>query len=341
MIAPVRAAIAIACVACVACIALVAGVAHAAPPPGAPPARAPAAPAPAASVPAAPAVDTPAQREARALFAQANQRFEQNDFVGAVALYEDALARWDRPVIRFNLAVALIELDRSREAFTHLERALGPGHEELGPRVVEARNYLRLVRRRLSTLVLHHDAATACEIDGAPAPGPGRPLVLEPGSHTLVAHKPGFETWSRPIVLEPGATREVTVVLDRPRTRLVRRWDSSRPWLVAGGGAALALAGGASLALGNAGMATANAELRARCVAPCAGVPTDIARQVDDARLAQRLGAVGLAVGGAAILSGLVLVYLNQPRVAPALDVPPVAVEASAGRVVLHVGGTL
>lgn len=258
--------------------------------------------------------DTPERRDARALFALGNQHFEKNELTRAVALYRDALAKWDRPIIRFNLAVALIELDRSRDAVEHLERALADGGEELGPRAAEARNYLRLLRARLGTLTVRCPIGARCEVDGQPLGDGAPPLLLEAGSHLVVGHRAGFETTTETVVLEPGQSRTVAVAVDRPRVDLVRRWSPSVPWIVAGSGLAIGLAGGFAVLHGNGAMDRANEELRVRCASPCAGVPADLARKVDRAERTQQLGIAGIAVGSAILVTGVVLVYVNQPR---------------------------
>lgn len=281
--------------------------------------------------------ESPEQDRARALFAQANEKFEDNDFVAAADLYRQALSHWDRPVIRFNLAVTLIQLDRSREAFDHLEKAM-VSVTDLGEREVEARNYWRLLRARLSVLIVHCDASTTCELDGTRVSSQGQPLMLEPGSHALVAQRPGYETWTQTIVLEPGGHRDVTPELVRPRTRLTRRWSAYKPWLATGIGIAVALAGAGTLVIGNAQMGTANAEFRGRCPDGCDGVPADIADEVSGARLRQRIGLGGIAVGGVAVMVGFGLVFLNQPR---AELVRGVNVVATGDGVVVAYGGSL
>ncbi len=258
--------------------------------------------------------DSPARREARALFAAGNQRFENNELTRAVELYRSALALWDRPIIHFNLAVALIELDRAREAVVHLERAL-QGPDELGERTAEARNYLRLLRSRLSTLVVRCAAGARCAVDGEDVEPSSPVLLLEAGSHLVVGHRPGFETWSQTVVLEPGQEQAVDVDVERPRVGVVRRWSPVLPWLTVGGGLVVAIGGGVALVDGNARMDRANEELRRRCATPCLGVPDDLARSVDRAQRMQRLGAVAIAAGSAVTITGLALIYLNQPRV--------------------------
>jgi hypothetical protein len=296
----------------------------------------------AAAVPvAADELDTPERGEARALFALGNQHFEQNDFTRAAALYREALAKWDRPIIRFNLAVALIELDRAREAVEHLERALADGGAELGPRDAEARNYLRLLRGRLGTLTVRCPTGARCEVDGQPLSAGAPPLLLEAGSHLVVGHRAGFETVTETVVLEPGRSRTIEVTVDRPRVDVVRRWSPSVPWIVAGSGLAVGLAGGFAVLHGNGAMDRANEELRVRCASPCEGVPADLARKVDGAERTQRLGVAGVAAGTAILATGIVLVYVNQPRAVRRRDAPRLDLALDAHGFVLGIRGSL
>lgn len=260
-----------------------------------------------------PAASDP-QKAARALFDSGNERFENNDFVRASELYRQALEQWDQPVIRFNLAVTLIELDRSREAYDHLLKVVEQGAGTLGTRQAEARNYLRLLRARLSTISVTFDPAARCEIDGTEIKR-GAAIVLEPGSHTLVARRAGFEPYTRTLVLEPGGKQELAIELQRPRTRLVRRWSTAIPWLVFGGGAVAALAGGSGLFLANRRIDEVNADLARGCAAACTQEQfAPYLRRSDRAERLQLGGGVTLAIGGAVALTGLVLVYLNQPH---------------------------
>ena len=64
------------------------------------------------------------QAQANTLFDAGNQLFAQQAHAPALEKYRAAIAIWDHPLIRFNLAVTLIRLDRPLEAAEDLEQAL-------------------------------------------------------------------------------------------------------------------------------------------------------------------------------------------------------------------------
>ena len=55
------------------------------------------------------------QKAANKLFAEANQLFAQQAHGPALEKYKAAIAIWDHPLIRFNMAVTEIRLDRGRQ----------------------------------------------------------------------------------------------------------------------------------------------------------------------------------------------------------------------------------
>src|SRR5689334_8622895 len=62
--------------------------------------------------------------KANALFAEGNQLFAQQAHQPAIEKYKEALKEWDHPLIRFNMAVSLVRLDRILEAAETLDAAL-------------------------------------------------------------------------------------------------------------------------------------------------------------------------------------------------------------------------
>ena len=59
--------------------------------------------------------------QANALFAEGNQLFAQQAHAPALEKYKAAIALWDHPLIRFNMAVTEIRLDRILEAADDLD----------------------------------------------------------------------------------------------------------------------------------------------------------------------------------------------------------------------------
>ena len=61
-----------------------------------------------------------AQKWAFVLFEEGNKLFENSEHAAALAKYRQALSVWDHPAIRYNAAVALINLDQPLAANENL-----------------------------------------------------------------------------------------------------------------------------------------------------------------------------------------------------------------------------
>ena len=73
------------------------------------------------------------QKAALDLYNDGAKAFGDADYKDALATYTRALALWDHPAIRYNIAVCLINLDRPVEALDNLEHAMRFGAAPLGP----------------------------------------------------------------------------------------------------------------------------------------------------------------------------------------------------------------
>ena len=74
-----------------------------------------------------------ARRQALGLFEEGNKLFESSEHAAALAKYREALKVWDHPAIRYNAAVALINLDQPLAANENLELALRYGEAPFSP----------------------------------------------------------------------------------------------------------------------------------------------------------------------------------------------------------------
>ena len=94
-----------------------------------------------------------AQKQAMQLFEEGNKLFEDSQHAAALAKYREALKVWDHPAIRYNAAVALINLDQPLAAYENLELALKYGDAPLAPETYEqALTYRKLLRGQLAEL---------------------------------------------------------------------------------------------------------------------------------------------------------------------------------------------
>ena len=257
------------------------------------------------------------QERALSLFRAGNALLKDSIFVQASEKYRQALALWGHPAIHYNLALALMNLDQPIEVHEHLVAALRYGAEPLEAEKYDyARNYKALIEKQLARVEVACDTPGAVvTLDNAvlfKAPGRYSGLV-RPGAHTVGATLGGYLPSDTTRTLLPGesASLDVRLFTADDLTRYRRRWSAPMPWLVMGAGAA-AVGGGALLHL----------QSRERYAAFDSGVTqcggcfpsTALSAQLDQATLMQRLAFGGYAVGGAALISGAVLAYLNQPQ---------------------------
>ncbi|WP_242395367.1 PEGA domain-containing protein [Anaeromyxobacter oryzisoli] len=257
---------------------------------------------------------------ADALFIEGNKLLKESITITAAAKYREALTRWDHPNIHFNLALALMSLDQPVETHEHLVQAMRYGPEPLGKeRFEHARNYLALLEKQLARIDVR------CEVAGARVELDGRPLFTPPGSyqglvsagrHTIVASKEGFVTNQEARTLDGGTVTSIDLPLRTmsEMTRTHRRWPAWKPWSIVGAGAAIALGGIALRYEAGQRLDWVDRQSTIRCVAPnyCNPEPADFANARRQATTYQNVAVGAYVVGGAAILTGAVLVVMNR-----------------------------
>ncbi len=261
------------------------------------------------------------KQRARTALDEGNALYIQNLYREAAAAYETALAAWNHPAIRFNLAKALIALDRPIEALDHLDAAMTYGAKPLGEVWSEAVNYKALLERQLGTLTVRcTQPGVELVVDGialAPCPTASTARV-RPGRHTIVGRKAGYLTATHDAVVVGGetATLDVTLVslADAAVTRT--RWPAWQPWLVASAGVALA-GTGVLLELDARGKRDAyRIAVRDECGEfGCAGGEASPSTRAlwDQARTRDRAGVTLMLLGGVGIAAGVTLIVLNRP----------------------------
>ncbi len=154
-------------------------------------------------------------------FEAGNKLFEESQYAAALSEYREALKSWDHPAIRYNAAVALINLDQPLAAYENLELALRYGDAPLAPETYQqALTYRKLLRGQLAELtVTCAEPGADVAIDGVPlflAPGDAKRWVM-PGAHQLIARKSGFLTQTRPITLIAGKSSVEALALQEIR----------------------------------------------------------------------------------------------------------------------------
>lgn len=271
-----------------------------------------------------------------ALVREGNDRMGESLYPLALDTYRRALARCEHPGGHYNVALALMQLDRPLEMRDELARALEHGPQPLAgeQRFEHAKNYLKLLEGQLVKVKVRCDVPGAhVSVDGEELftpPGVGEKW-LRPGRHYIVAAKPeyvsnevgrSFEAGARPSLDLKLATEEELTVYER-------RWNQALPWSFIGAGFAVGLAGGGLYYEGLKVKRDAQATATDQCPNGCApGLSNMAVKKTQSANL--RAAAVGaFAVGGASLVTGGVLLYLNRAHavrrsyevsIAPILD---------------------
>ncbi len=257
---------------------------------------------------------------ARELFASGNSLMKESICITAAKKYTAALKRWNHPAIRYNLAVALINLDRPIEMYRHLTAAINGGLEQLSKeRFEQAKNYLALLETQLVRVRIQ------CDVRGAHVLMDGRHLfnapgkfedIIRPGPHSIKASKEGYVTNEVSRLLEGGANFDLYLQLKtlEELTEMRRRWPAWKPWALVGAGAVIALAGGGLHYLGNQQIRDYDKISAHECKSKDGCNARDFSSKLDNGALMQKLGIGAYAVGGAALITGAVFTYLNRPR---------------------------
>jgi tetratricopeptide (TPR) repeat protein len=289
----------------------------------------------------------PASEQAVALelYAAGNREFTESRFTQALARYKEAIRHWDHPAIRFNIAVCLINLDQALEAHDNLERGLAYGEPPLGPDAYgQAMIYRKLLAGQLGRLTIRcQQPGMRISVDGKPLfTGPGAvDQIVIPGEHQVVATKAGFLTDSKTLVAVAGkvASYEVRPIAIVAEPTMVRRWSVWLPWAVFAGGGALAAGGAWSYSAAADNFDRYDRVVAARCAQRCsaemlASYPE--LRRYQDHGNAEQIAAYSMfAVGGAAVLGGVVGLILNQPHVkSDVIHVQPMVAPTAGGAAV-------
>jgi tetratricopeptide (TPR) repeat protein len=280
-------------------------------------------PRPAPETPWSKGVTAEQKAAALALNQEAADRVVVSEYAKAAGKYQQALKHWDHPLIRFNLAYCLINLERPLEAHENLLLALKHGAAPfIDPRhFQDAGTYLRLLEGRLTRLKVKCGVAGAqVSLDGKPLfVGPGETqVVLLPGDHQVVVSKPGFVTVTRSLVLHSGRQKEAEFVLVplALAVRMKRRWAPWKPWVVLGAGVLVAAASVPLLILSKRDYESYDVSLKQSYPQ---GVPgSEIDRRFldtrDRARSENIAGVALLSLGGTALAASITMLILNVPR---------------------------
>jgi hypothetical protein len=275
------------------------------------------------------------QDQANAIFEEGNQLFAQQAHAPALEKYRAAVALWDHPLIRFNLAVTLIRLDRVLEAADQLEQALRYGDQPFTKELYQqALDYQALLKGRVGYIEASCDqAGAAVLLDGKPwfaCPGTQKIRVMA-GEHALVGELSNYLTSSQRVVVIGGttATEKLKLVPLESAVILVypyRRW---LPYAVTATGAAIGLGGLGFWFAGRRQMTSFEDNFARDCPMGCLQDLSDVPALRDQRDAAQLKGTIGVSMmfaGGAVTVGGVVMAILNRPkRVLPKIELAPTA----------------
>ncbi|HEX5063390.1 MAG TPA: hypothetical protein VFV99_28635 [Kofleriaceae bacterium] len=255
---------------------------------------------------------------------EGNALFLKRNFKEAFDAYQAALTSWNHPAIRFNVVRCLIQLDRPVEAYDELTKALEFGKDPFEEAIYnEALNYQKLLATQIAEIEI------SCSQQGAKVTLDGQPLLtcpgkekrrVAPGQHGVVGTKEGFLTKPMDIVVVGGKTEAVDVKLmplDKA-AKVVHRWPGWIPWVVFGGGLAVAGVGGLIQINANDLMDDYD-----RTIArDCANVGCDLTdakyddlnNKRDKAEFRNKIAISVMTVGAVGAIAGGVMLVMNRGR---------------------------
>jgi hypothetical protein len=280
------------------------------------------------------------QKQANHLFAEANQLFAQQAHAPALEKYKAAIALWDHPLIRFNMAVTEIRLDRILDAAEDLDRALRYGNTPFTPELYqEALDYQALVKRQVGVIEASCDQQDVhLQLDGKPwfaCPGKQQQKVLA-GEHVLLAEGKELMARSQRLVVKGGATttQDVRLVSIESAVQMKYRYRRWVPYTVTAVGVAVAGGGLATWLAGRSQMDQFTADFTTNCPAGCQMDLSDkpfLRDERDSAQLKGDIGVGMMAAGGAIAVTGILLTNANKAqRVLPSVEAAPTQGGATA-----------
>lgn len=254
---------------------------------------------------------------ANAAFREGNSLLKDNLFSDAVEKYREALSHWNHPAIHYNMALALMNLEKPMEVYSELEEAMRYEGKALGTDKLEAaQRYLKLVSQQIAEVeITANQPGVEVVLDGAKVlTGPGTyKTLVRIGEHSVIARKAGYVTQNDTKVLTPGDKLSLNIKMYTvdEMTRYRRKWPVWQPFAVVGGGAAFVIIGGTLHALARSGFKSFDDAIR-----ECGGcIPDDSLRgKKDGAQTKQTLAFVSYGIGAAALAAGAVFAYMNRAQ---------------------------
>ena len=276
-----------------------------------------------ASRPWANGVKPTEQQAALSLFHDGNVELNDGLFAKAVEKYEQALTHWDHPAVHYNLALALMNLDKTIEAYDNFEQAVKYGEAPLQSKdkFDNAKNYIVALSKAIGEIEV------TCNKPGAKVAVDGKEVFTAPGTYTgkvkvgkhqIVATLEGHPTRVEATDIQAGAPFKIELQLYTVAelTRYRRKWDAAwTPYAVIGGGVVVGVLGGvfellASNKYSNYDTQIASCNMMNQGCANSQSLKNE--RSTGDDYKATGFALYG--VGAAAVVTGAVLWWINRPE---------------------------
>lgn len=269
------------------------------------------------------------QQKALKTFREGNTLLKDAVFAQAAIKYREALTYWDHPAIHYNLVLALLNLDRPTEVLVHLNKAMAYGPDPIDSEKYEqARNYKILTEKQLARLRVR------CDLEGAVVSMDGQELFVgpgqyegfvRPGPHSIVAKREGYMNSEVSPSLIPGqlSAFDMVLITAKDATEYRRLWPNWRPWTVLGAGVVVAGVGAALHLKGRSDISDFDEAVRLNSIDNVTGeaktntgarLTIDLENKRSNGLRNQKIAMALYGVGGAAVLSGAVLLYINRLR---------------------------
>jgi hypothetical protein len=159
-----------------------------------------------------------AQSDAKTLFLEGEQAYQQGDYENAIAKWKAAYALDARPLILYNLGGAYERLGKSADALEAFEKYLATAPDDDRTRRAEVSAKAERIRARLKD--------TGVVVSGAPdgatifiddtswglTPRPDA-IHVDPGSHTVRLELEGYETFTAVVAVGPGERANVAATM--------------------------------------------------------------------------------------------------------------------------------
>ncbi len=281
----------------------------------------------------APGPSAEALKHAREQFGQALALQTAGDWAGALNLLKEVAAVKSTPQVRSNTAPCEGRLGKLVAALGDYELAAADARAERADQVAEeVERRLEALRQRIPKITVNRGSgaeAAIIALDGVTLGDQviGTPMPTDPGPHTVEARSPGFKPFRQSLRLAEQQSEVLEIVLEpepapppdlRPTPAPpIRGRSPVYGYVVGGAGIASLITSGVFFGL-RAGKIS---DLDKVCTnSQC---PASAQSDIDAGKLYTTIGNVTLAVGAAALATGVVLVLTSGPSAEPRVALAP------------------